>query len=248
MHIKYTKNLENDGANKLEDTGKSFAMCVGDMAYFLSMRILSEIQPDHVSLSLQQLYSIEIAKVTAAQMQDVYGGISNKHLSQEDILSIYTYKTGRYTCGLPLVTGAIIAGATEQTIKNLWKFGIALGILFQIQDDRLNLFGDTKQTGKPVGSDIREGKQTLHRYFLLQKASSEIQSKLNAIYGNAQINEKNIQFVREQSVDLHVDKAIQSITDKQTLVINEVIEHLPIEESKKMIFHEFVEYLTHRST
>ena len=46
-----------------------------------------------------------------------------------------------------------------------------MGIIFLIRDDELGLFGDPEQTGKPVDSDIREGKKTLYYGYLFEQAS-----------------------------------------------------------------------------
>jgi geranylgeranyl pyrophosphate synthase len=64
--------------------------------------------------------------------------VSKSAKSKEDILRLYTYKTARYTFALPLIAGAMLAGATEGTIQSLSSFGENIGILFQIQDDKLD--------------------------------------------------------------------------------------------------------------
>ena len=76
--------------------------------------------------------------------------------------------TARYTFVGPLQIGCILAGMGPES--DIWKalteYGVQVGTAFQMQDDILGLFGDSKETGKPVGNDVREGKKTL----LLQRA------------------------------------------------------------------------------
>jgi geranylgeranyl diphosphate synthase type I len=246
MHIQYKKILEQCGAKNPDRIGESLALCVGDMTFFLAFHIFSTIEPPHLSVKLINLFSSEIAKVGVAQMQDVYGGNSEKQVSKDEILSVYTYKTGRYTCGLPLVAGAIIAGANPQTIRHLWRLGTALGILYQIKDDWLNLFGDPQKTGKPVGSDIREGKQTLYRLFLLEKSDSKTKEKLRSLYGNPKITEKDTAFVQKEIKTLGVEEEINIIVEKQKEIVNEVLSHLPIPKDKRVLFDEFIRYITER--
>lgn len=76
--------------------------------------------------------------------------------------------TARYTFVGPLRIGCALAGLGEkdQLPKTFAEYGMHVGLAFQMQDDILGLFGDTKETGKPVGNDVREGKKTL----LLQRA------------------------------------------------------------------------------
>ncbi|WP_448852365.1 polyprenyl synthetase family protein [Corynebacterium sp. 335C] len=74
---------------------------------------------------------------------------------------INTYKTAAYTIERPLHIGAAIAGAPEETVAGLRRFGRDIGIAFQLRDDQLGMFGDPSVTGKPIGDDLREGKRTV---------------------------------------------------------------------------------------
>ena len=59
-----------------------------------------------------------------------------------------------------LQMGAVIAGADEEDQKNLYDFGIALGMAFQLQDDILDCYSDVAVFGKVTGGDIVENKKT----------------------------------------------------------------------------------------
>ena len=99
-------------------------------------------------------------------MQDVAASQTVKRLSEDDILSVYRYKTARYTFSLPLVAGAKLARASDTDLAVLDSLGEDIGIMFQIRDDELNLLGDPQITGKSKGSDVREHKQTLLSLYL----------------------------------------------------------------------------------
>jgi geranylgeranyl diphosphate synthase type I len=79
----------------------------------------------------------------------------------ESALEIIRYKTARYTIARPVQLGAALGGASSSLKEALFSFGEPLGIAFQLRDDLLDLFGDESLTGKPIGGDIKEGKQTL---------------------------------------------------------------------------------------
>ncbi|MDD3035929.1 MAG: polyprenyl synthetase family protein [Candidatus Saccharimonadaceae bacterium] len=51
-------------------------------------------------------------------------------------------------------TRAICAGADDERIETIGKFGYFLGIAFQIRDDILDIFGNEKEFGKKIGKDI----------------------------------------------------------------------------------------------
>ena len=74
---------------------------------------------------------------------------------------VILYKTAKYSIEAPLRIGASFAGADQSTLGMFSKFGIPLGIAFQLRDDVLGVFGDPSITGKPAGDDLREGKRTV---------------------------------------------------------------------------------------
>jgi len=74
--------------------------------------------------------------------------------------------------GASLKTGAIIGGASTHEAQHLYKFGIDVGISFQLQDDWLDVFGDATAFGKNIGGDIVTNKKT----FLLITALNNLSS------------------------------------------------------------------------
>ena len=70
--------------------------------------------------------------------------------------------------------GAILAGAPEEDVEKLGKIAENIGIAFQIQDDILDVIGDSEELGKPIGSDEQEGKVTYVTLHGLEKASQDV--------------------------------------------------------------------------
>lgn len=75
-------------------------------------------------------------------------------------LAIAVAKSARYSIEAPLVIGARLGGASDETVERIRAFGLPLGLAFQLRDDVLGVFGDEARTGKPAGDDLREGKRT----------------------------------------------------------------------------------------
>ncbi len=71
--------------------------------------------------------------------------------------------------------GAILAGAPEEDIRRLEQIALYTGLAFQIQDDILDVIGDSAELGKPVGSDEEEGKTTYVTLYGLDRASRRVQ-------------------------------------------------------------------------
>ncbi len=162
IYVQYQELCAHKNVPNALHIGKSMGICTGDLGFFIAFSTLSSLSISaNMRLSLLHILSRELSFVGVAQMQDI--DISAR--TENEILSLYKYKTARYTFSLPLAVGGILAQQSASTIKQLEILGEHLGILFQIVDDQLNLFGDAKTTGKPVGSDLRERKQTLYYYY-----------------------------------------------------------------------------------
>jgi geranylgeranyl diphosphate synthase type I len=93
--------------------------------------------------------------------------------------------------------------------KNLEKFGEHLGLIFQIKDDDLGMMGNVEEIGKPVGSDVREGKKTLYYFFLFQKSTSNEKKELKKIFGNKNLSKADLSYVRKLIQRYKIDHLIE---------------------------------------
>ncbi|MFQ5999489.1 MAG: polyprenyl synthetase family protein, partial [Candidatus Bathyarchaeia archaeon] len=91
--------------------------------------------------------------------------------------------------------GGILGGAKKRQVERLGKFGHYSGIAFQLIDDVLGLTADEKVLGKPVGSDIREGKRTLIIVHALKNASENQRKKILETLGDRSASSERIQEV-----------------------------------------------------
>ncbi|MBU1472645.1 polyprenyl synthetase family protein [Patescibacteria group bacterium] len=146
IHVQYQK-LSN---NRI---GRDMAICTGDLVFFLAFELL----PKDIATFVFK----ELSTVASAQMQDAGVGHLDKHLTIEEIISLYTYKTARYSFSMPLTIGAILGGAPTSVRKRFYDIGQNIGILYQMRDDELGLSGNPDITGKPIGTDTKSGKQTV---------------------------------------------------------------------------------------
>jgi geranylgeranyl diphosphate synthase type II len=92
---------------------------------------------------------------------------------------IHRHKTGAiYRSAVR--TGAILAGAREDELASLTEYAEYMGLAFQIKDDILDIEGDEKILGKPVGSDIRNKKATYPALFGLEKSKEKAVSSVDS--------------------------------------------------------------------
>jgi geranylgeranyl diphosphate synthase type I len=215
VFYQYAELAEGRGIADSYHLGESLGVCAGDVAYFLAFEILGGLAaPPEVQRELVALTARELGYVGVAQMQDIFAGAGGAALADEEVLKLYLYKTGRYTFSLPLMAGGVLGGGGPELLANLERLGEALGVIFQLKDDEIGLFGDAAETGKPVGSDIKEGKKTLYFGYLRRRAGAEEQQRLESIFGNPEIGEEEVQYVRRLVESLGIRREIQGRADK----------------------------------
>ena len=73
-----------------------------------------------------------------------------------------------------LMIGAILGGASAEQVKKVEKMGSNVGIAFQIQDDILDIEGDAKELGKPIGSDLKNEKTTYVSLYGMEEAKKKV--------------------------------------------------------------------------
>ncbi|CDO01937.1 Farnesyl diphosphate synthase [Oceanobacillus picturae] len=95
----------------------------------------------------------------------------DRAVSLEELERIHTLKTGELL-RFAVFAGAYIAGANEKQLAALEKFAYYLGLIFQVQDDILDVTGDQEKLGKPVGSDEENQKSTYPKLLGLKGAQN----------------------------------------------------------------------------
>ncbi len=129
-------------------------------------------------------------------MQDLAFGQTFPDATEAEIRRLYINKTGRYTFSAPLRTGAILGGGGAGLTKKLACLGEVLGLLYQMRDDELGLYGTAAALGKPVGSDVREAKLTLFMRRLFDQAGAGDRRRLAALFGNPKLDAAMLREVR----------------------------------------------------
>lgn len=145
--------------------GPNVAILVGDMALVLADDAFMGSGFDDSDLHRSfDVYSRMRRQVIAGQYLDLEA--AHTQIDEPLARRIAVLKSGSYSIEQPLLMGACLAGADAGALRELSAFGRPLGEAFQLRDDLLGTFGHPSVTGKPIDSDIREGK----RHVLYTKA------------------------------------------------------------------------------
>lgn len=182
VHAALSKRL---GDEKL---GATSAILASDMTWGLSIETIASIAGLDAQRRLDalSLFMQVHEDVVLGQQIDVLG-------KAEDVEAMHDLKTGSYTIRGPLLLGATMAGASAELMAALGRFAAPLGVAFQLRDDLLGTFGDSAETGKPVGSDIVAGKRTA-LVVEAERLSSEAEKRaLAAAHGKADASKEAIE-------------------------------------------------------
>jgi geranylgeranyl diphosphate synthase type II len=179
--------------------GASFALLAGNSSFALSLEAVtsSRFEPDKQVAAMACINQM-LFEIMGGQLLDVYHAIPTiEPPTVDQLLQIARYKTARYSFETPLEVGALLAGANEDELDSLKSFAISLGIAFQLTDDLLGLYGDEKSLGKPVTSDMTEGKQTLLMHFAHGNATPAQAKTIASIWGNRDAGRPELEIMKD---------------------------------------------------
>ena len=139
--------------------GVDVALLVGDLALVLADALFfgSGFTAEDLGRAFE-FYSRMRQQVIAGQYLDLELARSST-VSEERARWVAVLKSGRYSVEHPLAIGASLGNASVALRAGLSRFGAPLGEAFQLRDDLLGSFGQRASVGKPVDSDIRQGKR-----------------------------------------------------------------------------------------
>ncbi|MFP3869328.1 MAG: polyprenyl synthetase family protein [Syntrophobacteria bacterium] len=132
----------------------------------------------------------------------------NLEISQDDYMQVITRKTAILIAAACQI-GAILGDADEDQEKALCRFGLNLGIAFQLRDDVLDYSGSEDEVGKPIGKDLQEGKITLPLIQALASTSGEERRRLVDLITGDTIEEEHfveiMKIIQNQRALQHTD-------------------------------------------
>lgn len=141
--------------------------------------------------------------------------------------------------GCACETGALMAGASDQTRKAFYRYGVALGLAFQLQDDWLDTYGDPAVFGKNIGGDILNDKKTYLRITAMNRADDEARRCLQSFAGIR--SDEKISAVRSIYDRLGVDAECRALIDKYLVETLEELSAIDIPEDAKAFFRDYAE-------
>lgn len=130
-------------------------------------------------------------------------------VSEEEYIEMIRLKTSvLLACALKI--GALLAGASKEDADNLYRFGEQIGLAFQLQDDFLDVYGDTRVFGKAIGGDITSNKKTFMLINALNHANEEQRRQLESWIGATEFDrDEKVAAVTRLYNEIGIDRMAQ---------------------------------------
>ncbi len=167
--------------------GNGIAVLTGD---FLLAKSISLLAHNDENLHIVRVFS-DIC-VAMAEGEVLQASIAhNMDIPVETYNEVIERKTARFLAGC-CEMGGLLGDATEAEAAALRAYGHHLGMAFQIADDLLDFVGDPKKTGKPLGTDLRDGRVTLPLLHALRTGDAESRTQLRGLLALPSLTDADI--------------------------------------------------------
>lgn len=151
------------------------AILSGDSMLVLAFQRMMQCDTKHLK-DILDLFTVTALEIGEGQQYDMEFETRND-VKEEEYIEMIRLKTSvLLACALKI--GAILADASAEDAENLYKFGEQIGLAFQLQDDYLDVYGDSKVFGKEIGGDITSNKKTYMLINAFNKANAAQREEL----------------------------------------------------------------------
>ena len=160
--------------------GEDTALLAGDILQSMAFEVLGSRLFDHqqsvdpqIVLKQMQILATSSSKMVCGQVLDIQA--EGQHVDQAALEKIHRNKTGALIQAAIMMAAVTIFEGTDPAIPQLRKFGQAIGLAFQVQDDILDVISDTATLGKTAGKDEQVDKSTYPALMGLDNAKAYAQ-------------------------------------------------------------------------
>ncbi len=225
---------------------QSAALLGGDLLISAAYRLIcdSTLLPSQLLIA-QRLLSQAIFEVAGGELLDIE--TSFRQHGQINAQTIALYKTASYTFISPLMTGAILAGASLDQQLSLRVFAESLGVAYQFTDDLIGTFGDQEITGKSTSSDIAEGKRTMMVELFYDMASDRDKQKFDKYFGKTDINNNQVAIIKDLLFASGARRQTELIIDDYTRKARQALDNIALDNRHYQILNDLITTVTRRN-
>lgn len=220
------------------------AILSGDQMLIEAYKLLSNVPTDKLPQVLKWFNEMATGICEGQQMD-----VDFEHMSQvsiEDYMKMIELKTSVLLANAMRI-GGYIAGADATQQDALYRFGLHIGLAFQIQDDILDVYGDPKSFGKAIGGDICCNKKTFLLLSAMENADAESKAELLQWMMTTDRNEEKIAAITAIYNRLGVRQAGEVVMEEHTAIALKQLDKLPQNDATEKL-RKLAETLTTRKS
>lgn len=201
VHVLLAREFRN------ERLGNASAILAGDYALSLATETLARLRvPDRRLRELFLCFTEMHEHAVFGQELDISG-------TSDGPETAYALKTASYSVRGPLRLGALLGSARPAALRALDRYSEPVGVAFQLRDDLLSAFGNPRDTGKPLGGDLRSGKRTPLVIHAEKKARGHDRQALTKVLGNARASNADVRRALEVIQRTGAKEAVEARID-----------------------------------
>ena len=170
--------------------GDDASVLVGDHLYSKSFAALVR-DNDRAVMETLARSTVSMTEAEVFQLELKRSGTT----SEADYLRIITHKTASFISACCRI-GALLGGSPPTLIEALTRYGLDIGVAFQISDDSLDFVADQDRLGKAIGADLREGKRTLPLIAMLERARPAELERVRALLRHRTLEPAELEEIR----------------------------------------------------
>ena len=220
------------------------AILSGDAAAIVAYQHVESVDDKYLRLVIDGFNQVAM-DVCKGQQYDMEFE-SRSQVAEEEYIEMIYLKTSVLIAG-SIRHGALIAGAPQHEYQALYDFGGYLGLVFQLQDDYLDVYGDVAEFGKRIGGDILCNKKTYLLIKALELATPEDQILLREWMAKKEYDpEEKIKAVTEiynrSGVKKEIMNKIEEYLDKSRVALQQI----SVPEDRKIYFYKMIDAISER--
>ena len=175
--------------------GDDAAVLVGDHLYSKSFAMLVR-DNDHAVMEALARSTVSMTEAEVFQLELKRSGVT----TEADYIRVITQKTASFIAACCTIGGAL-GGLPPDRIEALTRYGLDIGIAFQISDDSLDFVANQDLFGKAIGADLREGKRTLPLIAMLARATPAEAARIQGLLKRPSLDAEEVDEIRRCVVD-----------------------------------------------
>lgn len=241
-HHRFAQIHRHDGLRlDPEHFGISAAIVLGDLlqswADELFQHALDQVDDRAAARRARAHFNRMRSEVAIGQYLDILEEQQPEFAAEDEQLErstrVLVYKSAKYSVEAPLLIGAALAGASDAQEQALARFGLPVGVAFQLRDDVLGVFGEPHITGKPSGDDLTEGKRTVLVTLAYGALPPTQQRLFRELLGDQSLDDSQIEMLQRTIRDSGAAERVEEMIRRNVTRAQAALEAAPVREESR---------------